>query len=500
MFKSITNKIFKENTFNICILILYSTIVLIGIFHHEVWRDEADVFLFARDVKNLSEAISFTRHSGHPFLWHLIILPFAKLGFPIITMQIINAFIIIGATYLFLQNAKLPSYLKYLFVFNYFQLFDYSVVARNYGLSILVLFSIMSLYPQRFQKPILYGLLIGLLANTHFYAAIIAFGLFVIYIQEIISNKINLNKSILTGISFSILGGLLCLIQIFPTSDGNAYLNVQKRFSLYVPLFSLILPFFQQGLSFFKQATEIKPPDFLFLIITFISFMISYFSFNVFSKQKSLKTLCLIVLICLYLFYIFIYSLIDSPRYYGFVLYFLICCYWIYNLKEYKINSNNLILNVLLVISLINSSGLAFNSIKNDITQPFSGGKQIAGYLQKNNYDNKNCIIATHNPNHTESILVYLKNIKQFYYPIYNRFGSHEYWTKELRTEFQNNNLLKMAQQIKAKFPNQKCLIFIIRKRKNLPNHELLYENIQPLKNPFYTYYTNEEIFSVYKL
>ena len=48
---------------------------------HEPWRDEANVWLMARE---LSPAGLFAeiRYQGHPCLWYLIVMPFAKLGLP----------------------------------------------------------------------------------------------------------------------------------------------------------------------------------------------------------------------------------------------------------------------------------------------------------------------------------------------------------------------------------------------------------------------------------
>ena len=49
---------------------------------HEPWFDEALAWLIARD-SSIYEILFVTPHyEGHPSLWHLILVPFAKLGAP----------------------------------------------------------------------------------------------------------------------------------------------------------------------------------------------------------------------------------------------------------------------------------------------------------------------------------------------------------------------------------------------------------------------------------
>jgi len=45
-----------------------------AIFHHEIWRDEAQVWCIVRNV-NLSEIFQITKIEGHPMLWYLLVLP-----------------------------------------------------------------------------------------------------------------------------------------------------------------------------------------------------------------------------------------------------------------------------------------------------------------------------------------------------------------------------------------------------------------------------------------
>ena len=65
-----------------------------------------------------------------------------------------------------------------LIVLSEFALFEYSVMARNYGISALLLFVLAALYKQHRDRGILLGVLLALLANTNAHSVVARWGLF----------------------------------------------------------------------------------------------------------------------------------------------------------------------------------------------------------------------------------------------------------------------------------------------------------------------------------
>ena len=57
--------------------------------HHEIWRDEAQVWLVVRDL-NLFGIIDHVRIEGHPLLWYFIVMLPAKLKLPVFSMQVLS--------------------------------------------------------------------------------------------------------------------------------------------------------------------------------------------------------------------------------------------------------------------------------------------------------------------------------------------------------------------------------------------------------------------------
>ena len=86
-----------NNLVNIVVFLLYAVVTLIMVFHHEIWRDEAQAWLVVRDL-NIIEMAQHVRTEGHPLLWYFVILPLTKIfqGFyAVFSMQILNWFLVV---------------------------------------------------------------------------------------------------------------------------------------------------------------------------------------------------------------------------------------------------------------------------------------------------------------------------------------------------------------------------------------------------------------------
>lgn len=132
---------------------------------HELWRDEANVWLMAREL-SLTQLFAEIRYQGHPCLWYLLLMPFAKAGLPVCTIGCISYLIMAVTAGLFLFKAPLAKIVKAAVVFSPIFSYYYAVIARNYCLIALLLVLLALFYPKRNEKCILYGLLLGMLVQT----------------------------------------------------------------------------------------------------------------------------------------------------------------------------------------------------------------------------------------------------------------------------------------------------------------------------------------------
>lgn len=142
--------------------IIFNGILLV---RHELWRDEANVWLMAKNLNPL-QLFAEIKYQGHPCLWYLLVMPFAKAGLPFQTISVLSFLIMAVSAGLFLWKAPTRMLTKAICLFSPIFTYYYSVVARNYCLIALLFMLLAWYYPKRNDKPLIYGLLLGLLVQT----------------------------------------------------------------------------------------------------------------------------------------------------------------------------------------------------------------------------------------------------------------------------------------------------------------------------------------------
>lgn len=142
--------------------LIFNGILLAG---HELWRDEANVWLIARELSPI-QLFREIRYQGHPCLWYFIVMPFAKLGFPFKTISVLSFLIMAVGAGIFTFRAPLHPITKFVCLLSPIFSYYYPVVARNYCLIALLLILLADCYTKRNEKPCIYGLLLGLLVQA----------------------------------------------------------------------------------------------------------------------------------------------------------------------------------------------------------------------------------------------------------------------------------------------------------------------------------------------
>lgn len=211
----------REKLYTWLTFLVYVILVSFIAFHHVPWRDEAQAWLIARDC-NLLGMYHQLGYEGTPGLWHLILFPFAQLGFPYISMQIIHALLAIGVVYVFLFHAPFPLLFRIPFVFSYYIAYEYAVIARSYVLTVLLLFVIATQYSKRFTNPLRYSLLVFLLFQTNLHACFIAASLLLAYLVETAYQKkyiFEYKTSYYGALVIMLLGAVLAFMQLMLPID-----------------------------------------------------------------------------------------------------------------------------------------------------------------------------------------------------------------------------------------------------------------------------------------
>jgi hypothetical protein len=149
-------------------------VVAIGMWHHEMWGDEWQAWLIARDSRSVWDLLGQLRYEGHLPGWHLILFVLSRFTRNVVVMQAVHLALATGAIYLLARFAPLPWAMKVVAAFGYFLAYEYAVIARHYALAVLALFAFCAIFPLRGRYPIGTVVALVVLASTSVYGVILA--------------------------------------------------------------------------------------------------------------------------------------------------------------------------------------------------------------------------------------------------------------------------------------------------------------------------------------
>lgn len=153
---------------------VFFCVAAVGIWHHEMWRDEWQAWMLARDSASLAELLGQLWVEGHLPGWYLGLFGLGRFVRDPAVMQVGNLLIATGAIYLLGRFAPFSWAMKVLMAFGYFLAYEYAVFSRPYVLGILALFTFCALFPVRRRRPLAVAAALLLLASTSLYGVIIA--------------------------------------------------------------------------------------------------------------------------------------------------------------------------------------------------------------------------------------------------------------------------------------------------------------------------------------
>lgn len=351
-----------KNYKNILIFVLWCAVVIFSIFHHEIWRDEAQVWCIVRDV-NLSEIFQITKIEGHPMLWYLLVLPFAKFGFPVETMYIIS-FLFVGLSILFLLY-KSPFTLleKILIVFSSGMVYFLPAIARNYALIPLFVFLLAYLYHKRSQHPYKYSLTLILLSQTHVLMLCFCAILFVFFLCENINVKKNYFPVFVVGINF------LFLVYCFSSSSGqNTAVLIygdEQKWGL-----DLLVRFSNNYL--YSSYNWLESLNCIFFYSSICALLVSFFKLD-----KKIFTVFAFSFV--YIFYIYAkvwFAGVPEQKAYLLLL-IIVFCFWVLPQKTKLLKT---VFLYFFIVSTLISIPFLIDEYKND----FSGANQLSKYIKEN--------------------------------------------------------------------------------------------------------------------
>ena len=378
-------------------------------FHHELWRDETQAWLIARDLP-LKALFAQANYEGSPMLWHLLLAPLAKSGLPAFSMQVIHLSIAYGIAYLVLYRSSLPVLTRVLFVFSYYMFWEYAILARSYSLSILILFVLGVLYRNRLKQPLLYACLIALLFNSNVHSVFIAIGLGCVFVFDIIRAG---RESVWLPVVVVMGGFLVAVLQLLP-ADDNMNRAIAHIFEWKRPVIALSNAFFPYV------------PRTAYLSSFAAMLIVSVAGYHLFETDRRL--FFVIAMGYLGVFYIFVFKHVGTLRHHGFLLIWLMFAMGLASVGRAK--SGNYIdkatialLNLCFILSIFFAGRHHYNEYR----YSFSGAQAAATYI--NDHLGPSPIIVAH-PSIKASALAPHLSTGRLWYADVEAFGTYITWNE----------------------------------------------------------------------
>lgn len=422
------------------LIALFFGLGLLGILNHEIWRDEAQAWLIARDSSSLGELYDNTRYEGHPMLWHACLFLIARWTHNPFAMQIFHLLLAVGSVVLIVKKSPFSLVQKGLLSFSYLLFYEYSVISRNYAIGVFLTFLFCVLYARRNPVYWLLALVLALIANTSAFNFLISPSFASVMLLRISSESKPSRttyqhllkfpiKQTLPTLAILIAGWVFCLMQltrliILPETDGPldvaqvpssvpeamvsqtdwAIASINRITGLVEPFSRVYFPMIRPRLHFWSThlLTDVEGLGTLGgleignLLAVTMAVAIVFFALRALSKTPLYLWLYVSASLSLYSFFVIIYR--GSTRHNGHLMILLIASLWLatwsINQKEIRLRDfsarakrpvvGGALLTVLLIFQCV--SGVQAYAI--DMVYPFSASRAIAHYIQDHQLEN----------------------------------------------------------------------------------------------------------------
>ncbi len=437
------NQTAKSNQlFALSITLIFAATSIWLVQYHEMWRDELQAWLLARDSPSIIELFTNLKYEAHPGLWHILLYPLSRLFKSPESMQFLHVLIATLSVYVLVAYSPFTKLQKSLIPFGYFFFYEYSQISRNYAPGVLLAFIICALYPHRYKRHISIAICIFLLCHTSVFGLFVAISLSIALFVDILFNdtsSMETKSKQKIGFSFAImsLGIISSLIHLTPPNDHNFHTEwyfhfdikrigfvIRSIISAFLPIPTLQLNFWNSKLIYHASAYDILFTlgfILIFLLLSLRSLMCRpaalYFFLSAFLGP------------CTF-FYV---KYPGFMRHYGYLFLSYIIAMWIArhsNARPYHSLPERLELKTILFVRrtftvfLIIHLFSGFQAIFLDYKNPFSGAQQAAQHIVSEKLDG---LLMIARAEHAASVIGYLPD-KEIYYLRSRRFGTFTVW------------------------------------------------------------------------
>lgn len=438
------------------LLLIWLGIVVIATIRHEYWRDEVRDLSIARSVSSPFELFMATRNEGHPVLWYFLLYAGKSIVDSPYILPVLSILISFSSVFFLLFFSPFNLLTNCLLVFSSLVLFEDTVMARPYGISLLFLCIIAILYRTRKKNALWLAVMLALLANTNVQSAILTALISLLWITDLCHEwKSGRSKKkdwkLLPAFLIIALGLWICACSVIPRGN-SLFMPIMNNLTLSNISSGLLIALARPDFSFSQLMPAFAPP-FLLIFIYFLTIL------GLIKRPKFL-VLALLSQVAFGLLFQLVYP--ASARHQGVFLIFLIFLFWIYLDSETVSDQKHPLpfiigFNIGFSLLLLGSVIRLKDTLWPDLIQARSSSSALGAFL--NNSDQYQNAILVPEPDYLmDALPFYVHN--QIYYPREERFGNYVMWTTDSKSDLSLAELLSDAETVKKEY-NQPVIIVL---------------------------------------
>jgi hypothetical protein len=425
-------------------------LVIVTAWHHEFWRDEVRALSIAIAAPSLWDLPALLRDEGHPVLWYGLLHVAYAVTHSVLVLPVLAALIACVAVLLFLWRAPFSLPLKVFFVFSILPLYEYAVMARNYGISMLLMFAFATLYPSRRRHPLALAALLAALANTNVHSLLLAGILMALWLwDDAVVDRRSLTarawRSLLLGAGLVAAAAVLATLTVLPDNMTSVTAVARPR-PLEVLIRVLTHPWESMDLVLPPRWGVVPgSPEHVFKDLLIVGLFLGLWA------RMRLAIAWAAAVIGFGLIFKLIYG--GAVRHQGLLLIFALVLYWLrVDERDRDVGTRRdrplvIAVHVLLPLILLWGDYMAFESVSTDLRYEVSSVKAFAAWLDgRPQY--RNAIIISE-PDHLLEALPYYSSVDLFM-TREGRFGAWSRFTTASAGALTLAQLLDTAERLKS--------------------------------------------------
>lgn len=169
---------------NLLLTLPFVCLYLVDLAHHRIWRDEINAWAIACVSPNLPNLLHRVHYEAHPALWYLILYPGSRITHALWMLKLVQGVIAVGIFLMLALTTPFRRLELLLILLGSYLMFQYTVMARMYGLELLFALAYAWFRMKRPEWVLRNTIWLGLMANVDLTGAILGGGLLLEYLED----------------------------------------------------------------------------------------------------------------------------------------------------------------------------------------------------------------------------------------------------------------------------------------------------------------------------